>query len=784
MVNQFKELETNLGDGFSFDEFTRIIFRRKKLFIKISAIIFSLSCISLAFRRIYFPIFRGDFYLLITDPTTRNSNSNSSDLASGMMFEELALNRTKNDIPTLIEVLKSPLVLTPISKKYDLELENLRNNIIIEVGGGKTIREKANGVLEIYLTGTNKSKTLKILKDLSDAYLSTALKIRQQNLSDGLKFLNRQAPTLQQKTNIIQNKLESFRRKNKLLEPQLEGKALKVFLDKADQQIIILNSDRQKLLKVREEIINGSLSARGFKLSIMSGSGESPVNNPQNQGLSISDSDQSLLQQLETLELQLANSQTIFKPESKIIKSLKEKISQIKPQLRDKQLKAVDAALNLNQDQLKTVKSQREKLNAKFTLQPKLIKEYNILLQDLTLAKENLSGLIAARENFQLDMAQQSVPWRVISPPEMDQKPLKPHLPRNLVFGILLSLFTATLTAIIRDRFDHVFNDAGEVDQDLKSPILGHIPFVDSFKDIREENTSFLKIVSKDFLKGKDSEDKYDRFFYQEAMRNLFTSIKFLSSDSKIKVLTLTSSIPAEGKSLVNILLAKTISDLGKRVLLIDADLRKPQIHKRLELNNIRGLSNYLSDDSLVIEDVTQNVPNNKNWDVITAGQAVPDTTRLFSSKRMKDFIFKLKESKQFDFVIFDTTPLIGLADALLVSQYTDGVILLVSLNKVDRSLPLISLERIRSSKVLFLGVLTNSIKKREKANIYGYGGYGGYGRYGRYGAYQYTPYSYYNDEAKSLKKSETTEQEDKQTTKIINYLSNKFKIFIDWLNK
>ena len=124
---------------------------------------------------------------------------------------------------------------------------------------------------------------------------------------------------------------------------------------------------------------------------------------------------------------------------------------------------------------------------------------------------------------------------------------------------------------------------------------------------------------------------------------------------------------------------------------------------------------------------------------------------------------------------------MIGLADALLVSQYTDGVILLVSLNKVDRSLPSISLERIRSSKVLFLGILTNSIKKREKANIYGYGGYGGYGRYG---AYQYTPYSYYSNDEKSLKKSETPIEEDKKTTKIINYLSNKFKIFVDWLNK
>ena len=97
---------------------------------------------------------------------------------------------------------------------------------------------------------------------------------------------------------------------------------------------------------------------------------------------------------------------------------------------------------------------------------------------------------------------------------------------------------------------------------------------------------------------------------------------------------------------MVNILLAKTISDLGKRVLLIDADLRKPQIHKRLELNNIRGLSNYLSDDSLEIDDVIQKVPNNKNWDVITAGQTVPDTTRLFSSKRMKDLFLNLKNLK------------------------------------------------------------------------------------------------------------------------------------------
>lgn len=783
MSEKINEFENSLTESFNIDELIRIILRRKNFLIKITLIIFLGSLTSLLFRRVYYPIFRGNFSLLITDPTTRNSSSNMPSMATGMMFEDLALNRTKNDIPTLIEVLKSPLVLSPVSEKHDTTYADLKNRILIEVGGGKLIREKANGVLNIYLTGKNKKKTLKILDDLSEAYLSTALKIRQQNLKDGLKFLNKQAPALEEKTALIQNKLADFRQENKLLEPQLEGKALKMLLDKVDQQIITLNSDRQKLLKVKEEILNGYLTARGFKLSIMSGTGDLSFNNPQNQGLSISDSDQSLLQELEKLELQLASSQTIFKDDSKIIRGLKDKIEQIKPKLRDKQIKAVDAALNLNSDQLKTARSQRDELNLKFTVQPKLIKEYNKLLQDLNLAKQNLSGLITARENFQLDMAQQSVPWKVISPPIINSNPIKPHIPRNIAFGAIFSLFIGLLTSFLKDRFDHVFHDPAEVAQDLKAPTLGHIPFVERFKGVREEQNNVLEQISAEIQKNDNKKDSYDRFFYQEALRNLFTSIKFLSSDRKIKVITLTSSVPAEGKSLINILLAKSIADLGKRVLLVDADLRKSQVHKRLEINNLIGLSNYLSDDSLDVKQIVQKVPKFDNWSVITSGQTVPDSTRLLNSNRMKDLVVKLREDDKFDYVIFDTTPLIGLADALLVSQFTDGVILLVSINGVDRSLPLASLERINSSKVLFLGVLTNSLKK-QKNNSFGYGNYGAYG-YGKYNAYQYTPYDYYSEEEKNTAiNSEITENKNQTINSIKSFIINKYKLIIDWLEK
>ena len=94
---------------------------------------------------------------------------------------------------------------------------------------------------------------------------------------------------------------------------------------------------------------------------------------------------------------------------------------------------------------------------------------------------------------------------------------------------------------------------------------MGHIPFVERFKRVREEQNNILDQLSSEIQKNDDKKDSYDRFFYQEALRNLFTSIKFLSSDRKIKVITLTSSVPAEGKSLINILLAKSIADLGKR---------------------------------------------------------------------------------------------------------------------------------------------------------------------------------------------------------------------------
>ena len=316
-----------------------------------------------------------------------------------------------------------------------------------------------------------------------------------------------------------------------------------------------------------------------------------------------------------------------------------------------------------------------------------------------------------------------------------------------------------------------MFHHAGEVEDELGLPLLGHIPHVDFFKGVREDKRFLLQELDQSVTSKNDptaaQQHRYQRFFYQEAFRNLFTSIRFLNSDQQLRSIALTSSLPAEGKSLVNVLLAKTLSEMGQRVLLIDADLRKPQMHVRLGLNNLSGLSNVLTEEEQTWRDAVQTVPGYDNWSVLTAGRRPPDPTRLLSSNRMRSLVNELEESGRFDLVLLDTPPVLGLADAALVAEHCDGLMLLVSLDRVDRSLPKESVSRIRSSGAPLLGIVTNALKQEKQSAAYGYGKYGyGYGGFG-YAAYDTSAaYSYYANDENENQSSENNDSTADVTTR------------------
>jgi len=710
----------------------KILIRRKKYFFSFGSLAFIFVLLITAYNRIFEPVFKGNFTLLISDPMSNGrSNGISEDI---QLFEDLASNKTSNDLPTLIEYLKSPLLINPVAKKYNYTYLGLSKNISIRTGGdiSKSDRYRAKGILKVELLTKNPKKDLTLLKELSNLYLQTSLTQRQQRLRDGLDFLDNQEPILQKKNNDLESELVAFREKFSLIEPSIEMVSLKTQEEKLNELLQKLTSERNTLFIVKEEILKGTISSASVdevinknKIDDLKIKGD---NTNKIDSLKIKDYDQSLLKQINFLENEISQKRTIFKENSNIIKRLKLKLKELKPALRDSQSQAVETALRLNYAKIKDIESKLDNLKNIFLEKPTLIKEFNSLQQKLSISQRNLLALVSARENFQFKIAQSSVPWKILEDPFIDRNPLKPSISRGFFSAIFIGLVSGIFAALIRDKTDYVFHSNDEIKEAIDLPILGTIPNIDVFNNLLIEGGNVLEMFDIKNFKFTNKEKRIfmqQKFLYQESLRNFYTSIRFLSTDKKIRILTNTSSIPSEGKTLINILLAKTIAELGQKVLLIDADLRKPQIHKRLGMNNLKGLSNFLIEKSYEIKNIVQKVDKIENLSVITAGTVVPDPARLLSSDKMKSFMKNLSTSEEYDYVLIDSPPILGLSDSIINSELIDGYILLISIGKIARNIPSESVNRIRASKTPLLGIVTNRlIKDKKQKNIYSNEGY------------------------------------------------------------
>ena len=752
--------------GINIVEIWVAIRRRRKLALLVGASVAALAFATTLWQRAFSPVYQGSFELLITDPISTNtggSGGGGGDGGSGGgVIENLARNRTSIDYPTLIGTLRSPMVLDPLRSKLGAAGGLVYGVNITQAAGPRA--GAPQGVLVVSLMGQRPSEIRTALAALSSAYLNFALQQRQQQLNEGLNFLNEQEPLMQSTVNLLQGKLADFRGRHNLIAPEAEAAALKGEAAGMEMQQRQLEAERSRLEKLRLGVASGKLTSSSFSTGSGSAGGGTAEGGGDG-GVTVTQSNSDLLSQLQSVEQQLSEARSTYRSDTPRVQSLSALSTRLAGQLRSNQLEALDTALQLNANRLATLRGQRNLVDRQFLKQPTLIKEYEQIQQKLKLAQENLSNFLTTRTNFRLERAQNSAPWALISPPRVQGFPVEPRLRDGLLRALLFGAAAGAGAALLRDRLDHGFRSPGEARDELREPLLGHIPHVSFFKGVRENSRFLLQELDTGPTISETSSGPgqaggvtgYQRFFYQEAFRNLFTSLRFLNTDRNLRTIALTSSLPAEGKSLVNVLLAKTLSEMGQRVLLIDADLRKPQIHFRLGLNNLVGLSNLLTED-LTWQEVAIPVEGHDNWMVIPAGRRPPDPTRLLSSERMRHLVEQLGDSGQFDLILFDTPPVLGLADAALVAEQADGVILLVSLDRVDRDLPREAISRMRSSGAPLLGIVTNSIKAENRFSgasgngRYGYGSYG-YGRYGKrygygsYGSYDYRiPYGHYTD--------------------------------------
>ncbi len=197
--------------------------------------------------------------------------------------------------------------------------------------------------------------------------------------------------------------------------------------------------------------------------------------------------------------------------------------------------------------------------------------------------------------------------------------------------------------------------------------------------------------------------EKFRKSLSMEAYRSLRTSIQYSGIDTELKSLVVTSSIPGEGKSTVASNLARSFSEMNKKVLLIDADLRKPTIHKKLQLSNQVGLSDLIV-QKLNPSEVIQKVED--QFDVLTAGKIPPNPAELVGSEKMSQLLSYLKET--YDYIIIDTPPVLSVTDPQLLALKADGTLIVIREGKARQKLILNAYKELKKLNINVIGSILN----------------------------------------------------------------------------
>lgn len=203
-----------------------------------------------------------------------------------------------------------------------------------------------------------------------------------------------------------------------------------------------------------------------------------------------------------------------------------------------------------------------------------------------------------------------------------------------------------------------------------------------------------------------------------EQYRTVRTNLQFSSVDQDLQTMLLTSAGPGEGKSMTSANLAVVYAQQGKKVLLIDADLRKPTIHYTFRLDNLRGLSNALVSNMSLQEIVSPSDVG--NLDLISCGPIPPNPSELLGSKRMKELVREARQA--YDIIIFDTPPVLAVTDAQILANLCDGVVLVVRSKKTEFDAADKAIELLQSANAKILGTILNDRDKKEMNYYYYYG--------------------------------------------------------------
>lgn len=390
----------------------------------------------------------------------------------------------------------------------------------------------------------------------------------------------------------------------------------------------------------------------------------------------------------------------------------------------------VHSVLRSVEAQVERARAQENELRAALTLQEKEVMEFNKVAAEYRLLKDSHATLSRAHnsvsqriEEIEIAMAAGSREdgLFVVAPAQEPTQPIKPRKARSMLLAMVVGLLLGIGLCFFLDYLDTSIKTKEEVETLLAAPVLGFVP---SFRD-GEARPADGAPVNMDLLALEKP-----RSPIAEAFRSVRTSLSFTRLGSGCQQFAVTSALPSEGKTLVSTNVAIALAQTGKRVLLVDADMRRPRVHKVFRVDATIGLSNLLAGQEGASIEAAVKSTQVPNLSILPSGPIPPNPAELLGSTQMAGLVQRLGE--RFDCVVYDTPPAVSVTDSAVLARTISGVLLVVRTFTTDRSVVGHARELLDTAGARLIGVILNGVDMP----------HGGYPYYG----YYYYSNSYYGD--------------------------------------
>ncbi|MFB2938184.1 GumC family protein [Aerosakkonemataceae cyanobacterium BLCC-F154] len=682
--------ETEPGYG----QLLAILIRRRYWLLSVFSVVLAITTVITLTTK---PTYKSSMQLLV-EPNYQGKQEGTKNAEN-----EFADSNVEIDYATQLNLMRSSQLIQKavnlLRPQYPkIKVKDLKDSLVVNQLEEDKVNTK---IFEVTYIDNDPIKTQNVLETIKRVYQDYNREQQQLRLTRGLAFIDTQLPSMRENTARTEAALDKFRKNQNFIEPELQARALIESLKDVQYELRTARAQYQEA-QARFQILQQQVK-------------RSPQDAVVSSRLSESNRYQTLLNEIQKIDLELAKERQRFTDDNPYIQNLLEQrrrqlaLLQKEQQtvqgnnilnsnvpntnlMQQGQLGKLDVNLSQKlleeqtnvqgwQAKVQTLTQKAQEIQAQLQRFPGMLSEYNRLEPEVKLNRETLEQLLKARQELSLEIARGGFDWQLVEEPQLGLK-IGPSIKRNLLLGAVVGLMLGGIVAFIREMIDDAVHTSDELKKQVDLPLLGIIPQLTP--QIRTEPIIHLPFRQQPILASSTIE-LINWQPFRESLDLIYQNIQLVNSAGSLKSLVITSALAGEGKSAIALGLAISAARLHQRVLLIDADLRRPSLHKELNLPNDRGLSTLLTSDvSLRDETNIQISRQYNNISILTAGPTPLDPAQLLSSQRMRELMANFEQT--YDLVLLDAPPVLGIVDSILTASFCNGVVLVGRIGRVTRS--------------------------------------------------------------------------------------------------